>query len=166
MDWTPLDEVAVSHQTHNQDVVEAIELVRRVVRDVRVAYLDPGSVAVDAHPDHRAAYFRFPHAEDPDATMTVRQGDGYTHFSCPIVEYHGYLADDELAGLIRAALTGRLAPSSRVKGLVLVEERSGWTDDDGRRRELTSAWRLAVPGRASSAAHSLSFDRCPAVVAE
>ncbi|MGH2946829.1 MAG: hypothetical protein ACRDPC_11310 [Solirubrobacteraceae bacterium] len=160
-----------SDDEHNSDVIDAIRAVRRVVRDIRVAYLEPSVVTVDADPEYRAAYFRFPHSADADVCIEVRHGDGYSYLRSPVGEYHGYVNDDEFGDFVAAVLEGGLSRTRRLRGGVPVEERLRLRAREGRVWELRSRlywralWRLAIPGLDQQfERHTVSFDQAPSVV--
>ena len=170
MAWTALDALATSTEEHNPDVIEAIEIVRSVVDAANVAYLNRADVTVDADPDLRAAFFRFPHRAEPQIRVEVRQGDGYTYLKAPLGEYHGYVVDEDFKAFIEGVLSGGLLRVVRVRGGAPVEARlqlrqtSGELKQLSRRVRYLALWRFAVPMlRERRERQSLSYDRMPAI---
>jgi hypothetical protein len=102
--WQPLDQLSVSAETHNPDVIQAVATVRDVIRSRSLPNLDPHSVLADASPKLRAVYFRFEHRLEPDTVVEIRQGDGYTSLRSPGQKYDGYIPDEEFRAFVDTKL--------------------------------------------------------------
>jgi hypothetical protein len=170
MSWMPLADFTRTDETH-PDAASAVEAVRAALARVSVRYLAPQAVWVDAAVQYRGAWFRFPHAGEPEAEVRFRQGDGWFHFESPLGNYDGYIADEDLEGFLVAMLTGFLCRVEHRRGRALVGTSWRWWDPAGQTRQIgmkrtwQAGWRRALRLAEWTERRCISFDRVPAVSA-